>query len=142
MVTKAHYLEDSGIEIAGVKFWGSPWQPEFYDWAFNLPRGQALADKWALIPDDIDVLITHGPPLGILDQVITGDHVGCADLLEAVQLIKPKVHIFGHIHEGYGRIEQNGTVFINASVCTARYRPINPPIVVEVGRSLTALISD
>jgi predicted phosphodiesterase len=137
MVNKAAYLEDSGIEIDGIKFWGSPWQPEFFDWAFNLPRGQALADKWALIPDDTDVLITHGPPFGVLDQVIGGEHVGCEELLVAVQRIKPKVHVFGHIHEAYGMREQNGTTFVNASVCTERYRPTNPPIVIELEKVVT-----
>lgn len=132
VVSNAIYLQDSGVDIDGVRFWGSPWQPEFMGWAFNLPRGQALAAKWALIPDDTDVLVTHGPPFGILDQVIKGEHVGCGDLLAAVQRIKPKVHVFGHIHEAYGMLEQNGTAFVNASVCTVRYRPTNPPIVVEL----------
>ena len=57
-----HYLEDSGVEIAGTRWWGSPWQPEFNSWAFNLPRGEPLSEKWALIPDDVDVLVTHSPP--------------------------------------------------------------------------------
>ncbi len=132
VVSNAIYLQDSGVDIDGVRFWGSPWQPEFMGWAFNLPRGQALADKWALIPDDTDVLVTHGPPFGILDRVIEGEHVGCEDLLAAVQRIKPKVHVFGHIHEAYGMVKQDNTVFINASVCTVRYWPNNLPIVVEL----------
>ncbi|HSS43975.1 MAG TPA: metallophosphoesterase [Thermoanaerobaculia bacterium] len=64
LLTNASYLEDSGIEVQGLKIWGSPWQPWFYDWAFNLPRGPALAEKWRRIPEKIDVLVTHGPPSG------------------------------------------------------------------------------
>ena len=64
----AHYLEDSGLEAGGVRFWGSPWQPAYNNWAFNLPRGEPLAAKWALIPEDTDVLITHGPPHGHGDK--------------------------------------------------------------------------
>ena len=66
------YLQDSSIEIGGLKIYGSPWQPRFFDWAFNLNRGPEMAEKWAMIPEDIDVLITHGPPNGILDLVLRG----------------------------------------------------------------------
>jgi Icc-related predicted phosphoesterase len=132
LIKNAIYLEDSGVEIDGVKFWGSPWQPEFFNWAFNLPRGPKLAEMWALIPKDIDVLITHSPPYGILDRIYSGEHVGCEDLLAALQRIRPKVHVFGHIHEGYGVLKQNGTTFINASVCDERYRPFNAPIVIDL----------
>jgi predicted phosphohydrolase len=132
LVKNAIYLQDSGVDIGGVEFWGSPWQPEFYDWAFNLPRGQALAEVWAQVPEDTDVLITHSPPFGILDQVPSGEHVGCEELLKALQRIRPRAHIFGHIHEGYGVLQQNGTTFINASICDERYRPINEPIVIDL----------
>ena len=132
LVKNALYLEDSGVDIEGIKFWGSPWQPVFCNWAFNLPRGQPLADIWALIPDDTDILITHTPPYGILDQIYSGEHVGCEDLREALQRVLPKVHIFGHIHEGYGVLRENGTTFINASVCDERYRPVNTPIVIDL----------
>jgi len=141
--TNAVYLQDSGCEIDGVKFWGSPWQPEFNNWAFNLPRGKELAEKWALIPDDIDVLITHGPPQGIFDECPAWrpprrrgkntENAGCADLMKAVQRVKPKVHCFGHIHEGGGSVRSiDGTVYVNASICTGDYKPTNPPILVEV----------
>jgi predicted phosphohydrolase len=128
----ATYLKDSGVEINGIKFWGSPWQPEFCNWAFNLPRGPKLAQVWAKIPNDTDVLITHCPPFGILDQVPSGEHVGCEELLKALQRVRPKLHIFGHIHEGYGVLEQDGITFANASVCDGRYRPINAPIVIDL----------
>jgi len=132
-MTNCDYLEDSEIVIDGVKFYGSPWQPFFCSWAFNLERGKSLEKKWAMIPDDVDVLITHGPPHGILDVTIDGEKTGCEDLLARIKnLSKLKYHIFGHIHEGYGTKEKDGVKFINASVCTFRYEPINAPIVVEL----------
>lgn len=135
------YLHDSSIVIDGVKYYGSPWTPEFHGWAFNLPRGQALADKWALIPEDTDVLITHGPPRRFLDTVLRydariaewkGEHVGCADLEKRVLEVTPKLHIFGHIHEHYGEFPGARTRFVNASVCNDFYKPVNPPIVLEI----------
>ncbi|WP_216614716.1 metallophosphatase domain-containing protein [Methylomonas sp. ZR1] len=125
------YLEDSGIDIYGVKFWGSPWQPWFGGWAFNLPRGQKLADVWAQIPDDTDVLITHSPPFGILD-VVNGEHVGCNDLTMALKRIRPRLHVFGHIHQGYGMTERNGTTYVNASLRDEEYKLVNQPIVVDL----------
>lgn len=132
LIRHATYLEDSEITIDGLRIWGSPWQPWFHDWAFNLQRGAEIAAKWALIPDGIDVLVTHGPPLGILDRTSRGDDVGCADLLAAVQRVKPRLHLFGHIHEGYGTLERDGTRFVNASNCTERYHPVQPPIVIDL----------
>jgi Icc-related predicted phosphoesterase len=128
------YLEDSGIGIDGVKFYGSPHQPWFYDWAFNLPRnGKELAHYWSLIPDDTDVLITHGPPWGILDQPFGAyEHVGCELLLKRVNEVKPKVHAFGHIHGSYGRQRIGETLFLNASLCDERYKPLNPPHVIDL----------
>jgi Icc-related predicted phosphoesterase len=111
---------------------GSPWQPWFLDWAFNLPRGPELAAIWKKIPDDTDVLITHTPPYGILDRLISGKHAECADLVHALARVKPKVHVFGHIHEAYGRVEQDGTIYVNASVRNFRYQLVNPPIVVDL----------
>ncbi|MCU0866457.1 MAG: metallophosphoesterase, partial [Planctomycetes bacterium] len=128
----ATYLEDSEVTVDGVRIWGSPWQPWFYDWAFNLERGPAIAAKWDRIPAGIDVLVTHGPPAGILDRTDQGDAVGCADLLAAVRRVRPKLHVFGHIHEAYGTLEQDGVRFVNASNCSVRYRPVQPPIVVDL----------
>ncbi|MBT4329716.1 MAG: metallophosphoesterase [Gammaproteobacteria bacterium] len=128
----AAYLQDSSITIDGVKFYGAPWQPEFYNWAFNLPRGEPLREKWSQIPNDTDVLITHGPPHGVLDRVSRGERVGCEDLLEAVQRVQPQLHVFGHIHEDYGQVERGGTVFVNPSTCNAVYRPVNPCVVVDI----------
>lgn len=128
----AIYLNDSGCEIEGIKFWGSPIQPEFLNWAFNRERGNEIKKHWDLIPNDIDVLITHGPPFDILDQTVRGDKTGCVDLLNKVLEIKPKVHVFGHIHEAYGKKELNGTTFINASLLNERYHYVNDPVVLEI----------
>ncbi len=114
-ITNAIYLEDSGCEVEGLTFYGSPWQPWFGGWAFNLPRGEELARVWAKIPDRVDVLVTHGPPEGILDRTKRGDLAGCRDLLYRVLEVKPRLHVFGHIHEAAGRVEADGLVFVNAS---------------------------
>jgi predicted phosphohydrolase len=132
LVHGAVYLEDSGAEIEGLRIWGSPWQPWFFDWAFNLRRGAPLREKWDLIPGGTDVLITHGPPCGVLDPVEAGELVSCADLLEAVERVRPRLHVFGHIHEGYGRETRETTTLVNASICDRAYRPVHAPIVVDL----------
>ena len=137
LITNAIYLQDSFVVIEGLKIYGSPWQPRFFDWAFNLDRGPLIRRKWEMIPDDTDVLITHGPPHGILDNVIDRwgggiVAVGCEELLPIVQRIKPRVHIFGHIHAGYGQVEQDGVTYINASNCNEQYKVVNAPIVIDL----------
>jgi len=132
LLTNCVYLRDSSVVIEGVTFYGSPWQPAFMDWAFNLERGDALRAKWDLIPEGTDVLITHGPPAGHGDMTTRGIGVGCADLMNAVLRVRPKIHIFGHIHEGAGLTEAGGTTFINASSVTERYEPVNSAIVVDL----------
>ncbi len=114
-ITNAHYLEDAGCEIEGLRFYGSPWQPWFGGWAFNLETRDELAATWAKIPLDTDVLLTHGPPAGILDLTHRGEHVGCHDLLARVFEVKPRLHVFGHIHEAVGWTEIDGITFVNAS---------------------------
>ena len=128
------YLQDSGVEIDGVKFYGSPHQPWFFDWAFNEPRGgKALAHYWSLIPNDTEILITHGPPLGILDRPFgKQDSVGCELLLKRVKEVGPRVHCFGHIHGSYGREQIGETLFLNASLCNELYKPVNAPQVVDL----------
>ncbi|XP_066265191.1 metallophosphoesterase domain-containing protein 1-like [Branchiostoma lanceolatum] len=133
LLTNCIYLEDSETNVMGIRIWGSPWQPWFYDWAFNEERGKPILEKWNLIPEGVDILVTHGPPLGHGDVTITGQHVGCVDLLNTIQKrVKPKYHIFGHIHEGYGITTDGTTTYVNASVCTVRYQPVNPPIVFDL----------
>jgi len=130
-----YYLQDSFVEIENLKIYGSPWQPRFFDWAFNLTRGAELAEKWKLIPDETDILITHGPPFGILDEVPRQhfiENTGCEELKKRVETIKPKLHIFGHIHCGYGTMEKFGVKFLNASNCDESYEPTNPPVVIDL----------
>ena len=126
-----HYLFDSEVVIDGVKFYGSPWQPEFYDWAFNLPRGEKLAEKWALIPNDTDILITHGPAYQMLDWTLNNQLVGCQDLFNRTMTVKPKIHVCGHIHCAYGQKYFNDVEFLNASVLNERYQHENKPIKLE-----------
>ncbi|MEK7723259.1 MAG: metallophosphatase domain-containing protein [Acidobacteriota bacterium] len=133
------YLQDSFVEIEGLKIYGSPWQPRFFDWAFNLNRGVELAEKWKLIPLDTDILITHGPPNGLLDEVERGswtENTGCEELRKRVETLaefgKLKLHLFGHIHCGYGQDEQSGVKFVNASTCDEQYQPTQPPIVIDL----------
>ena len=133
----AHYLEDSGITIDGVNFYGSPASPFFHNWEWNYQRGKDIAAVWSKIPTDTNVLITHGPPYMILDEAPRGvgshENVGCQDLLNRImELPDLKVHAFGHIHHGYGTKQVAQCTFVNGSVCTEKYEPINPPIVVEI----------
>jgi predicted phosphohydrolase len=132
LLTNALYLQDGELTLAGLRIWGSPWQPWFHDWAFNLARGPALAAKWALIPDGTDVLVTHGPPAAVLDRTVHGEDVGCRDLALALERVRPRLHLFGHIHESYGRVERDGTIYVNASNCDVRYRKLQPVVVVDL----------
>lgn len=139
------YLCDSGTEFEGLKIWGSPYTPEFGNWHFMKKRGQEMKEVWDKIPKDVDILITHGPPYGIMDKVFTGgttyhsarvptyDSVGCEELRQRLygESIKPKLHIFGHIHEGYGTCQMldfPGVTFVNASIMNEHYQPVNKPI--------------
>lgn len=121
------YLEESGVEIEGTKIWGSPWTPEFFDWAFNYPREQA-AKCWDKIPLDTNILITHGPPYGIMDDVGStrynpDSHVGCKVLLDKINELKDlRLHVFGHIHCGRGILEVGKTTFCNASILNDDYQ--------------------
>jgi predicted phosphohydrolase len=134
-LSEAIYLQDSGTEIEGLKIYGTPWQPAFNNWAFNLPRiGPFLREKWAMIPSDTDILISHGPPVGILDTTHEeGELLGCSYLYtEVTERIRPKLHVFGHIHGGYGIETKEGITFVNASVLDEEYNLVNKPIVVEI----------
>ncbi len=117
------YLQDASATIDGVSFWGSPWQPEFNDWAFNLPRGRALADKWGLIPDGVDVLVTHGPPLGLGDHGPVAGRLGCEELLARVRVVRPKLHLFGHIHQDGGAWRHGTTLFANVTTWECERAP-------------------
>ncbi len=142
-------LIDEACVIDGVRFWGSPWTPTFFDWAFMRDRGPPLAERWALIPDDTQVLITHGPPKGVLDDVsryrarvigsdgvasdddvVAGDEdlVGCADLMTRVRQVRPALHLFGHIHSQRGAVNDGGITFVN---CTTNECEL-PPTVIDI----------
>lgn len=131
LLTKCIYLYDSAIEIKGIKIYGTPYTPWFHNWAFNLRRGEPLRKKWSLIPENTDILITHGPPLGHGD-LVNNSQEGCEDLLNRIKQLKIKYHIFGHIHEKYGITKDGNTIFINASNVDENYKPINSPIVFEL----------
>jgi len=141
------YLKDSGVEIDGLLFWGSPWQPWFYDWAFNLKTEEELAEKFAMIPLATNVLITHGPAKGVHDKC--PDYSSWADsskdwchrnyknagstaLYDRIRIVQPLLHVCGHIHEGYGSYTIKETKYVNAAICDARYKPVNPPIVINI----------
>ena len=129
------YLEDSSVELEigeeKVKIYGSPWQPEFYNWAFNLPRqGSELQAKWEAIPEDVDIVLTHGPAQTYLDtsgQPYNQPLLGCELLKERLELIKPKMHLCGHIHGGHGHRYNGHTHFFNASILNERYEYANLP---------------
>ncbi|KAI5105476.1 metallophosphoesterase domain containing 2b [Silurus meridionalis] len=134
LLTNCIYLQDSEVTIKGFRIYGTPWTPWFNGWGFNLPRGQSLLDKWNQIPEDIDILMTHGPPLGFRDWVPKElQRVGCVELLNTVQRrVRPKLHVYGGIHEGYGLMTDGYTTFINSSTCTVSFQPTNPPIVFDL----------
>jgi Icc-related predicted phosphoesterase len=136
-----NYLEDNWITIDGVKIWGSPWQPEFYDWAFNLPRqGVELQEKWNMIDDDTDILITHGPAWGYVDKVIgRNQSLGCELLTNRIMAFKPKIHICGHIHSGYGYTTNGNTHFINAAVLDERYEFTQNPLTFDWDKSTNTI---
>lgn len=119
------YLCDAAAEFEGLKIWGSPWTPKYCGWDFML-HPHELQEKWALIPEDTDILVTHGPPATMLD-VADGENCGCRHLMKRVLEIKPRLHVFGHIHEGYGTLNHNGTLFVNAAIMNGCYRPLNKP---------------
>jgi hypothetical protein len=110
-----HYLEDSGLELEGLQWWGSPWQPEYRAWAFNLARGEALREKWAQIPDAVDVLITHAPPAGTGDRSPIDGRQGCEALRARVSAVRPPLHIFGHIHQDGGLWQSGDTTGTNVT---------------------------
>lgn len=145
----AHILVHETINIDGLNIFGSPWTPWFHDWAYNAGRTITeaahykkpfIGDLWAQIPRNTDILVTHGPPYDILDEVfrVSGDRhdpprfVGCEELRKAIQEIKPQAHIFGHIHSSYGQKHENGISYYNVAVCDEMYCPTNPITVIEL----------
>ncbi|CAN5172631.1 hypothetical protein BH11PLA2_BH11PLA2_48880 [soil metagenome] len=125
-----HYLQDCGIELFGLKIYGSPWQPRFCDWAFNADEPEL--DRWfRSIPDDTDILLTHGPAFCVGDRCVYGHLAGSPLLLEHIQRVRPKLHVFGQIHKGYGSYRIGETVSANVSHVDLDDRPVNPPMMWE-----------
>jgi len=125
------YLNDSGVEIEGIKIWGSPIQPYFHNWAFNR-TSVTIQKHWDLIPLDTDILVTHGPVENILDRTLWQNaNVGCPYLKNVIENTKIKLHICGHIHEAYGKEVQNGVTFLNASAVDYNYQIVNKPHIFE-----------
>jgi len=131
-----HYLENTSVEVGEgpnkLKIWGSPYSPWFFGdrWAFNAHRGPEIKKYWNMIPVDTDIVVTHTPIAYKLDYVPrTSEYVGCEDLRYKLDLINPKLHISGHIHESYGYEESVFTKFVNAAICDRNYEPSNDPLV-------------
>lgn len=127
-----------------ITVYGSPITPEFGRWAFMKERGPEIKRYWDMIPK-VDILVTHGPPYGILDAVNRGsrsdvrlgetgphiEHVGCEDLLEAVRRVKPRYHLFGHLHGSWGQVKVGETTFFNSACMDEVYEPRHPAQVFE-----------
>jgi Icc-related predicted phosphoesterase len=121
------------VQSRPISFYGAPWQPESgHGWAFILNTEQELRKKWQSIPPDTQVLITHGPPAGILDFTADVKRAGSTSLLAEInQRIKPQLHLFGHIHEGHGVCRVGERTFVNASIYNPNYLPIHSSLVLE-----------
>lgn len=139
--TNCIYLDEEPCEVFGFKVFGSAWTPEFNNWAFNAQRGKVIARHWAKIPDDTEILVTHGPPMGILDVnteeiyslPLGPEHLGCEELRKRVDELKElKLGVFGHIHSSNGIEEHNGVQFVNASVLNESYEVVYPPILITL----------
>lgn len=130
-----HYLENNSVNINGINIWGSPITPWFHGdrWAFNKHRGPEIKEIWDTIPTNTDITVTHGPVYGKLDFTEYDKmYVGCFELQKRLYEVKPKCHIGGHIHEGYGMTYDENTTYINASTCNLHYEPVNTPIEFDV----------
>lgn len=132
----AHYLENSGVCIEGINFWGSPVTLTFgHGWGFNSDPDK-IGKYWDHIPDNTDVLVTHGPPLEALDQVLPNyEMVGCDKLRDKISQISPSVHIFGHIHESYGAIKKGNTTYFNASQLNHKYYYTNSAWIIDMDKN-------
>lgn len=125
-----YYLENEAVIIEGIKIWGSPVVPDFVG-VFNYSRGEAIRSFWEGIPSDVDLLLTHTPPKGILDRTSSGMEVGCVDLRQRVEELRPPLHVFGHVHESYGIYRTKPTTFVNASFSSSKIFSYNSPLTLE-----------
>jgi Icc-related predicted phosphoesterase len=134
LLSNATVLINEGTEIEGLRIWGSPVTP-VYGGAFGLNSAKDRKRLYARIPQNIDVLVSHGPPFGIRDTApISGLHEGCYELLDAVLRVRPKLHVFGHIHTAYGIFRTEHTTFVNASRLGLHHDPDKAPFVFEMTR--------
>ena len=125
-------LIDEEATVAGLRCYGSPWTPEYHSWSFMRSRGAAMAAVWAKVPVGLDLLITHGPPQGILDDASSyrggswagPDLSGCEELARRVAIVRPRVHAFGHIHGQQGVLEKGGTTFVNCTTSECEALPV------------------
>ena len=148
-LTNAIYLQDEAFTYAGYRIWGTPWQPYFGGWAFNFPdhydnffRARAHArQKWDEIPDDTNILISHTPARGTLDETARGQNVGCEWLATRLeQLSELFVHVFGHIHAGYGNQMINGLLSANVAICYSHNQIKNPITLIEIDEDAIAKV--
>ncbi len=124
------YLRNSSTTINGIRIWGSPVTPDFESWAFGKSR-RDMEEHWKYMPTEIDILLAHTPPAGILDKSSEQRALGCKYLLTKVEAIKPRFHLFGHIHSSYGLVKIRDTEFINGANLHSIKGLVNPPIVFE-----------
>lgn len=127
-----HILIDKPLDIDGKKFYGTPWLPNYGFMAFMLYDKYRLELVRSFIPEELDVLICHGPPHGILDMTYEGESAGCEFLLQRLKIVKPKVTVFGHIHYSHGSSQQTFGKCYNVAICGEDYRPDHPPTVFEI----------
>jgi Icc-related predicted phosphoesterase len=141
------YLCDSGTEFEGLKIWGSPWSIKFPGinpncCAFTVENEEQLKEKWQLIPDDTDILITHSPPFGICDKISNGKRAGSVSLRDKSYNSNAQLHVFSHIHEGYGVVTAHirlspkkrirKCLYVNCSIMDKKYQPVHAPIRIEL----------
>ena len=125
-------LIDSGLEHQGLNFWGSPYSPVTPNWAFSRERGKDIAEHWNLIPENVDFLITHTPPYKILDEIGSGEKLGCEELARAIEEKNPGHHLFGHIHFAAGTTVKNGIPYFNTTILDERMRIMHSPAVIQI----------
>eukprot|EP00658_Telonema_sp_P-2_P047691 TRINITY_DN36298_c0_g1_i2.p1 TRINITY_DN36298_c0_g1~~TRINITY_DN36298_c0_g1_i2.p1 ORF type:complete len:374 (-),score=77.70 TRINITY_DN36298_c0_g1_i2:62-1183(-) len=137
------YICDQMVEVeGGIRIYGTPWTPYCGRWAFQCARGSEIRAKWEQIPQGVDIVMSHGPPLGRGDGSILGLRAGCSELLQEIQeRVRPKVHVFGHIHEAAGSSSDGTTVFVNAASVGNHHRIVHEPYVFDLPtrESTTAL---
>lgn len=136
LIHHAKLVRHNAITINGIKFFITPYNKWYFNWAFNIWPGEQSQKIWAQIPNDTEVLVSHGPPYETLDCPPNKEHVGDVDLWNRIQLLhKLKLHIFGHIHHSAGFEQRDKVWYVNASTCNESCQPINPPIIIEIDDS-------